>query len=119
MFMQARILLVDDESAILATFANTKEEAPESIVNDVIMPMMDGRGLLRSIDRDHSGILSIPFSHVGSAFERVIAIGEGADDVITNALNPAKWSLDSWSFSDRQERENHHSQRPGRLSVAI
>ena len=43
MSIQARILLVDDESAIEEALANIKNEAPELIVSEVLMPMMDGR----------------------------------------------------------------------------
>lgn len=119
MSIQARILLVDDESAIEKALANIKTEAPELIVSEVLMPKMDGRELHRSLCRDDNWILIIIFTQVGKAFKRVMAIEEGVDDVITNPSNPTNWLLESGSFYGGQDQENHHSQQPGRLRMAI
>jgi CheY-like chemotaxis protein len=48
MSIQARILLVDDDSAVEESLANIKTEAPELIVSDVRMPKMKRGELLRS-----------------------------------------------------------------------
>jgi DNA-binding response OmpR family regulator len=119
MSIQARILLVDDESALEKALANIKTEAPELIVSDVLMPKMDGRELHRSLCQDDKLILMILLTQVGEAFERVIAPDVGVDDVIINPSNPTNWLLESGSFYGGQDQENHHSQQPGRLRMVI
>ena len=61
----------------------------------------------------------ILLTQVGEAFERVMALDEGVDDVITNPSNPTNWLLESGPFYGGQDQENHHSQQPGRLRMAI
>jgi DNA-binding response OmpR family regulator len=106
---QAHILLVDDETAItdnLAPFlersgfqvttATNGEEALgkveseniDLIVSDVLMPKMDGRELLRSLRRDDNWIPVILLTQVGEAFERAMALEEGADDYINKPFEP-------------------------------
>ncbi len=124
MSIQARILLVDDESAIienLASFlersgfevktatngeealANIKIEAPELIGSYVLMPKMDGCELLRLRRRDDNWIPMILLTQVGEAFKRVMALEEGVDDVITNPSNPTNWLLESGRFYAGQD----------------
>jgi len=109
MSIQAHILLVDDESAIIenlapfleragfevSTAVNGEEalakietEEPELIVSDVLMPKMDGRELLRSLRRDDNWIPVILLTQVGEAFERAMALEEGADDYINKPFEP-------------------------------
>jgi len=109
MSTQTHILLVDDESAIIdnlspflersgfvvSTASNGEEaivkietEAPELIVSDVLMPKMDGRELLRSLRRDDNWIPVILLTQVGEAFERAMALEEGADDYINKPFEP-------------------------------
>jgi DNA-binding response OmpR family regulator len=109
MSAQARILLVDDEAAIIenlspflersgfavSTATNGEEaltiietEAPELVVSDVLMPKMDGRELLRSLRRDNNWIPVILLTQVGEAFERAMALEEGADDYINKPFEP-------------------------------
>lgn len=109
MSTQARILLVDDEAAILenltpflgrsgfivSTASNGEEalakietEAPELVVSDVLMPKMDGRELLRSLRREDNWIPVILLTQVGEAFERAMALEEGADDYINKPFEP-------------------------------
>jgi DNA-binding response OmpR family regulator len=106
---QAHILLVDDETAItdnLAPFlersgfqvttATNGEEALgkveseniDLIVSDVLMPKMDGRELVRSLRRDDNWIPVILLTQVGEAFERAMALEEGADDYINKPFEP-------------------------------
>jgi DNA-binding response OmpR family regulator len=103
------ILLVDDESAItdnLTPFlqrsgfdvytASNGEDALEIttaqtidlIVSDVLMPRMDGRELLRSLRRTDNWIPVILLTQVGEAFERAMALEEGADDYINKPFEP-------------------------------
>ena len=109
MSAQAHILLVDDETAIIEnlspflersgfvvnTASNGEEaitkiesEAPELIVSDVLMPKMDGRELLRSLRRDDNWIPVILLTQIGEAFERAMALEEGADDYINKPFEP-------------------------------
>jgi len=109
MSAHSHILLVDDESAItdnLAPFlqragfevsvASNGEEALTAIgsnsldliVSDVLMPKMDGRELLRSLRQDNNWIPIILLTQVGEAFERAMALEEGADDYINKPFEP-------------------------------
>ena len=103
------ILLVDDESAItenlipflkrsgfVVSVATNGEEALEKlgegtfdlIVSDVLMPIMDGRELLRSLRKEDNWMPIILLTQVGEAFERAIALEEGADDYINKPFDP-------------------------------
>jgi DNA-binding response OmpR family regulator len=105
----AHILLVDDETAIndnlapflarsgfqVSTAANGEEAlaqveavSPDLIVSDVLMPKMDGRELLRSLRRADNWIPVILLTQVGEAFERAMALEEGADDYINKPFEP-------------------------------
>ena len=109
MSIQAHILLVDDEIAIIenlapflkrsgfvvSTASNGEEalgkigtEAPALIVSDVLMPKMDGRELLRSLRQNDNWIPVILLTQVGEAFERAMALEEGADDYINKPFEP-------------------------------
>jgi DNA-binding response OmpR family regulator len=106
---QAHILLVDDEAAIienLAPFlersgfkvitatdgedalAKLESESPELVVSDVLMPKMDGRELLRTLRQADNWIPVILLTQVGEAFERAMALEEGADDYINKPFEP-------------------------------
>ncbi len=103
------ILLVDDEAAITdnltpflersgfqITVANDGEEAlqkakeltPDLIVMDVLMPRMDGREALRQLRAGDNWIPIILLTQVGEAFERAIALEEGADDYLNKPFEP-------------------------------
>lgn len=103
------ILLVDDETAItdnltpfltrsgfrVSTALNgndalTKIEnlSLDLIVTDVLMPVMDGRELLRVLRRNNNWIPVILLTQVGEAFERAMALEEGADDYINKPFEP-------------------------------
>ncbi|MBC8504145.1 MAG: response regulator transcription factor [Chloroflexi bacterium] len=107
--MQPHILLVDDEPAItdnLTPFlersgfnvhvASNGEEALaiiadkeiNLIVSDVLMPKMDGRELLRSLRNADNWVPVILLTQVGEAFERAMALEEGADDYINKPFEP-------------------------------
>ncbi len=103
------ILLVDDETAITenlapllvrsgfeVTTASNGEQAlthiadamPDLVVTDVLMPKMDGRELLRTLRRADNWIPVILLTQVGEAFERAMALEEGADDYINKPFEP-------------------------------
>jgi len=52
------------------------------------MPKMDGRELLRSLRQNDNWIPVILLTQVGEAFERAMALEEGADDYINKPFEP-------------------------------
>jgi DNA-binding response OmpR family regulator len=109
--MSARphILLVDDEPSIIDNLAPFLERSgfevstaangsqgleiinqaePDLVVSDVLMPEMDGRELLRTLRQADNWIPVILLTQVGEAFERAVALEEGADDYINKPFEP-------------------------------
>jgi DNA-binding response OmpR family regulator len=104
-----RILLVDDESAITdnlapflersgfsVTVGSNGQEAlekmesvnPHLIILDVLMPVMDGREVLRSLRKQDNWIPIILLTQVGESSERAMALEEGADDYLNKPFDP-------------------------------
>jgi DNA-binding response OmpR family regulator len=109
MATQPLILLVDDEEAITdnlgpflartgfrvntapngdAALAIIEAEPPDLVVTDVLMPVMDGRELLRTLRQADNWIPVILLTQVGEAVERAMALEEGADDYINKPFEP-------------------------------
>jgi len=93
--IRSHILLVDDESSItdnlapfleragfeVSTAPNGKlalelidQEEIDLVVSDVLMPVLDGRELLRSLRQADNWIPVILLTQVGEAFERAVAL---------------------------------------------
>lgn len=106
---RARILLVDDERAITdnlsqllvrsgfeVTVAANGQEAlekkrtaqPELIVLDVLMPVLDGREVLRRLRHNDDWTPVILLTRVGESGERAMALEEGADDYLNKPFDP-------------------------------
>ncbi|GAB3409773.1 response regulator transcription factor [Schumannella luteola] len=104
-----RVLLVDDESGIrdaLAPFlsrsgfevytaedggeglAAIERNSPALVVLDVMMPVLDGREVLRRLRREGSQLPVILLTQVGESFERAAALEEGADDYLNKPFDP-------------------------------
>ncbi len=104
-----KILLVDDESAItenlapflersgfIVTVAANGQEAldrlesdkPDLIVLDVLMPVLDGREVLRTLRKQDNWIPIILLTQVGESSERAMALEEGADDYLNKPFDP-------------------------------
>ncbi len=104
-----RLLLVDDESSItdgLAPFlarsgfevrvAPDGQQAwdliarwqPDIVVSDVMMPVMDGRELVRRLRASGDGTPTILLTRVGESGERSAALEEGADDYLNKPFDP-------------------------------
>ena len=104
-----KILLVDDEQVItdrLGPFlsragyqvqvAQDGEDAldlvdtylPDLIVLDVLMPVLDGREVLRQLREGENWIPVIMLTQVGESSERTMALLEGADDYINKPFDP-------------------------------
>jgi DNA-binding response OmpR family regulator len=105
----SNILLVDDEAAItdnltpflersgfnVSTASNGEEalniietQNVNLVVSDILMPKMDGRELLRILRKADNWIPVILLTQVGEAFERAMALEEGADDYINKPFEP-------------------------------
>lgn len=103
------ILLVDDEHDITANLAAFLERsgfatqtagdglealaaiqrlAPDLIVMDVLMPRLDGRETLRRLRQAGDWTPVILLTQVGEAFERAMALEEGADDYLNKPFDP-------------------------------
>lgn len=105
----ARILLVDDETAITdnlapflrrsgftvdvaadgaAALAVVAAGEPDLMVVDVLMPGVDGREVLRRVRAQHSTVPIILLTQVGESSERAMALEEGADDYLNKPFDP-------------------------------
>ncbi|PIO50219.1 DNA-binding response regulator [Leucobacter sp. OAMLP11] len=106
-----RVLLVDDEEAITSTLAPYLERAgfevvvaadgeealerhtesrPDIVVSDVLMPGLDGRGLVRRLRQSETWTPVILLTQVDEASERAAALDEGADDYLGKPFLPSE-----------------------------
>lgn len=104
-----RVLLVDDDKAIIDNLAPLLERAgfdvsvaadgkaaldqvatspPDLIVLDVLMPKLNGREVLRHLRRTGDWTPVILLTRVGNATERAMALEEGADDYLNKPFDP-------------------------------
>jgi len=104
-----QILVVDDEQDIttnLAAFLERSgfltctatdgeaalekiwQEPPDLVVLDVLMPLLDGREVLRQMRKAGNWTPVILLTQVGEAFERAMALEEGADDYLNKPFDP-------------------------------
>jgi len=103
------ILLADDESAITDNLAPllrragyevvvasdgrqaldaVRAAAPDLVVLDVMMPVLDGRAVLRTMRAEHRSTPVILLTQVGESSERAMALEEGADDYLNKPFDP-------------------------------
>jgi DNA-binding response OmpR family regulator len=106
---QPQILIADDEVSITSNLAPFLERAgfrvtiaanglealekarqnlPDLLVLDVLMPLMDGREVLRQLRRGGNNVPVILLTQVGGTTERAIALEEGADDYLNKPFDP-------------------------------
>lgn len=106
---KTKVLLVDDETAITENLApflersgfsvvvasngaealeKIESENPDLVVLDVLMPVMDGREVLRTIRSADNWLPIILLTQVGESSERAMALEEGADDYLNKPFDP-------------------------------
>ncbi|WP_336633263.1 MULTISPECIES: response regulator transcription factor [unclassified Microbacterium] len=104
-----RLLLVDDESSITDGLAPYLERSgfrvrveangrdalaavelwhPDLVVSDIVMPLMDGRELVRRLRASGDATPTILLTRVGESGERSAALDEGADDYLNKPFDP-------------------------------
>jgi DNA-binding response OmpR family regulator len=104
-----KLLLVDDEEAITSMLAPFFERAgfevavagngeqalrlhakrrPDIVVCDVLMPIMDGREVVRRLRQSKEWTPVILLTQVGESAERAVALDEGADDYVNKPFDP-------------------------------
>ena len=66
-----------------------REQPPQLIVLDLMLPELDGLALLRIV-REDSDMPVLMLSARGSAADRVYGITEGADDYLAKPFSPAE-----------------------------
>lgn len=107
--IKQKILIVDDDKDIInslkpflgrsgfecSTAANGAvaiqqiyKTPPDLIVCDVIMPEMDGREFLRELRKAKIQIPVIMLTQVGTTYEKIMTLEEGADDYINKPFDP-------------------------------
>ncbi len=103
------VLLADDDATIVDSLAPFLERAgfhvllapdgasaldkvhshhPNLIILDVLMPLMDGREVLRRLRRENNWTPTILLTQVGESSERALALEEGADDYLNKPFDP-------------------------------
>jgi DNA-binding response OmpR family regulator len=103
------ILLADDEAAITSNLAPFLERSGfqlsvvsdgkkaleraasmpfDLIILDIMMPLMDGREVLRQLRKLGKQTPVILLTQVGSSTERALALEEGADDYLNKPFDP-------------------------------
>lgn len=103
------ILLVDDEEAITGSLAPFFErtgyrvlkadngqqalhclqgEKVDALILDVLMPLLDGRAVLRQLRQAGNWTPVILLTQVGESTERALALEEGADDYLNKPFDP-------------------------------
>ena len=72
----------------LEALQSLKNEQPDLVVCDVIMPQMDGREFLRSIRDQKNNTPVIMLTQIDNSSERIMALNEGADDYLNKPFEP-------------------------------
>jgi DNA-binding response OmpR family regulator len=106
---KTKILIVDDETDLLAelealltrsgyqvAIASNGLQAlrvveqfrPHLIVLDVLMPVMDGREVVRQLRQANDWTPVILLTQVGTSAERALSLQEGADDYLNKPFDP-------------------------------
>ncbi len=107
--MRPKLLLVDDDAAVTTSLSafleragfsvtvaangdqalpKTKTIKPDLIVLDILMPVMDGREMLRRLRAGGDWTPVILLTRLDASAERTMALDEGADDYLNKPFDP-------------------------------
>jgi DNA-binding response OmpR family regulator len=131
-----KILIVDDEADLLAELrpmlersgyqvvtANDGEaaltmiaaESPDLVILDMLMPKLDGRGVLRRLRQADNWVPVILLTQVNTAMERVMSLQEGADDYLNKPFDPMELLARIQAILRRAERTSTSTATAQRL----
>jgi DNA-binding response OmpR family regulator len=80
-----QVIVVTDGAAALEKVTALH---PDLVLLDVLMPLLDGREVLRQMRRTQDWTPTILLTRVGEASERALALEEGADDYLNKPFDP-------------------------------
>jgi len=89
MYLEREGFAVDVASDGLSALAAVREHAPRLLVLDLMLPALDGFGVLRAA-RGESDIPVLILSARGSTPDRITGITSGADDYLPKPFSPAE-----------------------------
>jgi len=122
-----KLMIVDDETDLIAelkplmersgyqvvsasdgeqALALAASERPDLIVLDVLMPRLDGRGVLRRLREAGNWTPVILLTKVDNAAERVLSLQEGADDYLNKPFDPLELVARVQAVLRRTQRGN-------------
>lgn len=108
---RSHVLLVDDEESIRLSLAPVLRRAgfdvavatdgeqalghlraapTDIVISDIMMPLLDGREMVRRMRAAHDWTPVILLTQVGESYERSSALDEGADDYLNKPFDPAE-----------------------------
>ncbi|MBI4611438.1 MAG: sigma-54-dependent Fis family transcriptional regulator [Candidatus Rokubacteria bacterium] len=128
--MQRRVLVVDDDansrnglqellkawgyhasaaSDGVEALEHVAEERPGVVISDLVMPRLDGIGLLAALKREYPAIAVIILTGQGTIESAVQAMKDGAYDYLTKPVDPARLQVLLDKAAERSEtlREVH------------
>ncbi|AQS58326.1 response regulator [Desulforamulus ferrireducens] len=135
-----KILIVDDEQpirelvrfnlekegfqVIQAADGNTaltmaKNDTPDIIVLDIMLPGLDGFAVCRALQQDSTtrNIPIIMLSARGEELDKVLGLELGADDYITKPFSPRELVARVKARLRRHSVENQVAEEPGRITI--
>lgn len=123
----AEVLVAEDVEVLLAYdgaegLALARRERPDLIILDVMMPVMSGYEVCRSLKRGFltANIPVIMLTALGDPMEKVKGMAEGADDYLTKPFHPHELRSRVITHLRRSERDIQASpltRLPGNLAV--
>lgn len=136
--IMAKILVVDDEASIstllkynleqngyTVTVATDGQTAYELVVKqnfdaillDLMLPVMDGMTVLKTIRQDKISTPVILVTAKGDEFDRVFGLELGADDYITKPFSPREVIARLKAVLRRSQGEHHESEQTNVIKI--